>query len=75
MATSARTAYERYDCGGNAVRELVMQHLPMVGFIVGRACASLPAGLSEDDLIAYEEVVSAGPRPAALARLAARRRA
>ena len=51
MATPARTAYQRYDHGESAVRELVMQHLAMVGFIAGRACASLPAGVSEDDLI------------------------
>jgi RNA polymerase sigma factor for flagellar operon FliA len=51
MAIPTRTAYERYDCGGSAVRELVMQHLALVGHIAGRACSSLPPGVSEDDLI------------------------
>jgi len=51
MAIPATAAYGRYERGEGAVRELVMEHLPLVRFIAGRARASLPPGVCEADLI------------------------
>jgi RNA polymerase sigma factor for flagellar operon FliA len=51
MATPAETAYEKAQGKEGAIKQLVMDHLPLVRSIVGRICYGLSPAVSEEDLI------------------------
>jgi RNA polymerase sigma factor for flagellar operon FliA len=51
MASPAKTAYEKGDGKGNTLRDLVVDHLPLVGHIVGRLCAGIMTRVPREDLV------------------------
>jgi RNA polymerase sigma factor for flagellar operon FliA len=51
MTTPAQTAYEKADGGDQSIKELVVQHLPLVRRIVRGIHVSLAPAISEEDLI------------------------
>ena len=51
MPSQAQTAYEKAEGREGAIRQLVMDHLPLVRRIVNRVCAGLELPVSEEDLI------------------------
>ena len=76
MATPATAAYGRYDRGEGAFRELVMEHLPLVRFIAGRARAARPPGGGADDqtyrVSSLRHTARTGRRSVATTEIAAR---
>ncbi|KPK66189.1 MAG: hypothetical protein AMK73_00865 [Planctomycetes bacterium SM23_32] len=51
MATPAETAYGKAQGREGVIKELVMDHLPLVRSIVSRVCGGLRPSVSEEDLI------------------------
>jgi RNA polymerase sigma factor for flagellar operon FliA len=51
MATPAEIAYEKAEGSEGAIKQMVMDNLPLVSNIVSHVCASLQPTVSEEDLI------------------------